>query len=71
MKGIIMLHDTSAHVVHTVQDTLHSMRFKVSDYLPCSPDFSLWEFHVSSHLKKVLKGHKVRSDEDIKATMVQ
>jgi histone-lysine N-methyltransferase SETMAR len=50
---------------------LRSMHWKVLDHAPYSLDLSPCDFHVFSPLKKVLKGHRFRSGEDIKAVVVQ
>jgi hypothetical protein len=54
-----------AHVVTTPENVT-----KVEEAVPPhSPD--LCEFHVLSTSKETLKGHRFRSDEDVKATVVQ
>lgn len=48
--------------VHTVQDMLHSMCWKVLRHPPNSPDLSVCIFHVFSTLKIALKGCRFGSD---------
>jgi hypothetical protein len=71
MRNVIVLHDNICpHVACTVQDTLCSMRWKVLDHPLYGPDLSLCDFHVFSPLRKVLKGRRLETDEDVKATVV-
>jgi hypothetical protein len=72
MRGIIMLHNNAhPNVAHTVQDTLHSMLWKVLDHPSYSPDVSSCDFHVFGSLKKVFSGHRFESNEEVKAVVVQ
>jgi hypothetical protein len=43
----------------------------VLDHPPYSPDLSPYDFNLFGPLKKALKGHRLGSDEDIKATVLQ
>jgi Leu/Phe-tRNA-protein transferase len=47
------------------------MCWNVSTIPPYNPDPSPCDFHVFNSLRKELKGHRFRSDEDVKAVAVQ
>lgn len=68
--GIVMLHDSTYHVIHTDQDLLHSVQWKIPDHPQCSQDLSSCDFSVSGFFKKALKPHRFGSGEDIRAMLV-
>jgi hypothetical protein len=47
------------------------VHWKVLDHPPYNLGLSLFDFHVFSPLKKVLKGHRFRFVKDVKAVMIQ
>jgi hypothetical protein len=53
--------------VVVVQNTLHSMTWKVLDNPPYNPELPLCYFQIFSLLSKALKDNKFRLNKDIKA----
>jgi hypothetical protein len=69
IRGVIS--NTHPHVAHTTQGMLCSEHWKVLDHHPYSLNLLPYDFHVFGPLKKVLKGHKFRSNEQVKAPEMQ
>jgi hypothetical protein len=72
LQGVIILHNnTHPHVAYTVCYMLHFRHWKVLDNRPYNSVPSLRAVHVFRPTKKVVKGCRFRSDQDMKATVTQ
>lgn len=71
-KGVRLLHDNApVHTAGVVQVAIRDLGFEQLDHPPYSPDMAPSDYYLFPHLKKALRGRRFRSDDELKAAVVE
>jgi histone-lysine N-methyltransferase SETMAR len=66
-KTVLLSHDNARpHAAAATIETIQKLNFKLLPHSSYSPNLAPSDYHLFGSLKKALRGHRFRSDEEVK-----